>query len=356
MAGSIASLLGPSAEEIVYDLQQAEKLRQQAQLQQSLAGQETQAGRDFYQSGYNLTMGLGKALAGMFGYSEQMTDPRIAKSVAMRKVFSDLSAEDLNDPSKISMLSEMADQYDLPELKLWTADRERKLLEEESVRSAREAKAAADAAETYSGAGTFISPDGRRFNGIRNSRGVIFEVLQDGSLLAAPQNTVKAPLEERAAGTPSNVLVEQALGYVEQHPQFKELDPESKKLISIDLAGKIKEKTSKGMPAPEAVREGLIELAASGKVKEKELSIFSEFINSAASLIGIDELVSPDMFYDALDLTENKQQEQLTTQQQTEPVKQKTVLAEGETVAMDPTTNKKYVIGVDGKVKSEFIE
>ena len=112
---SIASLFGPTAEEIVYDRNQQERLRQQAQLQQSLAGQETQAARDFYQSGYNIAMGVGKGLAGMFGYTDQMQDPRIAKSIAMRKVFSDLSAEDLNDPSKIAMISQLADEYDLPE-------------------------------------------------------------------------------------------------------------------------------------------------------------------------------------------------------------------------------------------------
>jgi len=134
---SIASLFGPTAEEIVYDRNQQERLRQQAQLQQSLAGQETQAARDFYQSGYNIAMGVGKGLAGAFGYSDQMQDPRIAKSIAMRKAFSDLSAEDLNDPSKIAMISQLADEYDLPELKLWTADRERKLLEEESTRQKR---------------------------------------------------------------------------------------------------------------------------------------------------------------------------------------------------------------------------
>ena len=59
MASSIASLFGPTAEEIVYDRNQAERIRQQTELQQSLAGQENQASRDFYQSGYNIAMGVG---------------------------------------------------------------------------------------------------------------------------------------------------------------------------------------------------------------------------------------------------------------------------------------------------------
>lgn len=193
MAGSIASLFGPSAEEIVYDRQQAEKLRQQAQLQQALAGQETQAGRDFYQSGYNLTMGLGKALAGMFGYSEQMQDPRIAKSIAMRKVFSDLSAEDLNDPSKISMLSQMADQYDLPELKLWVADRERKLLEEESDRAYKAGQASK---LDWKNIKEYTTPDGRVFRGGMLGD-QLYEFTQGGSPKLAEKNSVTYTPEKK---------------------------------------------------------------------------------------------------------------------------------------------------------------
>lgn len=159
---SIASLFGPTAEEIVYDRNQQERLRQQAQLQQSLAGQETQAARDFYQSGYNIAMGVGKGLAGAFGYSDQMQDPRIAKSIAMRKAFSDLSAEDLNDPSKIAMISQLADEYDLPELKLWAADRERKLIDEEAARRVAAAKAGQ---KTYTNIKQYERLDGTTFMG-----------------------------------------------------------------------------------------------------------------------------------------------------------------------------------------------
>jgi hypothetical protein len=106
MAKSIASLFGPSAEEIVYDRNQAEKIRQQAQLSQSLAGQETQAGRDFYRSGYNMTKGIGEGLAGLFGYSSQMEDPRIAKSLKLREALGSTDMSDLNDVDKLTALSE----------------------------------------------------------------------------------------------------------------------------------------------------------------------------------------------------------------------------------------------------------
>jgi len=162
MSSSIASLFGPSAEEIVFARQQQERTRQQQQLQSALAAQQSPAARNYYESGYNIAMGLGKGLAGMFGYSEQLQDPRIAKSLAMRKVFSGLSAEDLNDPSKISMISQLADEYDLPELKLWSADRERKLLEEESDRAYKAGQASK---LDWKNVKEYKTPDGRVFRG-----------------------------------------------------------------------------------------------------------------------------------------------------------------------------------------------
>jgi len=229
---SIASLFGPTAEEIVYDRNQQERLRQQAQLQQSLAGQETQAARDFYQSGYNIAMGVGKGLAGMFGYTDQMQDPRIAKSIAMRKVFSDLSAEDLNDPSKIAMISQLADEYDLPELKLWTADRERKLLEEESTRQKR----INDANKLdWKNIKEYTTPDGRVFRGGMLGD-QLYEFTQGGSPTLAEKNSVTYTPDKKITvrdvlrsqlGTVGTVLnargYEKGLGELNQN-EIKELN------------------------------------------------------------------------------------------------------------------------------------
>lgn len=127
MAKSIASLFGPSAEEIVYDRNQAERIRQQAQLQQSLAGQENRASRDFYESGYNMATGAGRGLAGLFGYSEQMTDPRIAKGLKLRQVLGNTGVEDLNDASKVSALSSSLGKEGLTREALYFADRAKEL-------------------------------------------------------------------------------------------------------------------------------------------------------------------------------------------------------------------------------------
>jgi hypothetical protein len=209
---SIASLFGPTAEEIVYDRNQQERLRQQAQLQQSLAGQETQAARDFYQSGYNIAMGVGKGLAGMFGYTDQMQDPRIAKSIAMRKVFSDLSAEDLNDPSKIAMISQLADEYDLPELKLWTADRERKLIDEIAARKVAADKAAK---KEYTNIKEYATPEGRVFRGGQLGDQLI-EFTQGGEpKLAEPGSvTYVAPQKSRQYQYPAPEVLNAAERYL----------------------------------------------------------------------------------------------------------------------------------------------
>jgi len=127
MAKSIASLFGPSAEEIVYDRNQAERIRQQAQLQQSLAGQENRASRDFYESGYNMATGAGRGLAGLFGYSEQIEDPRIAKSLKLRQILGNTGVDDLNDETKLAALSASLGKEGLTREALYFADREKEV-------------------------------------------------------------------------------------------------------------------------------------------------------------------------------------------------------------------------------------
>ena len=271
MASSIASLFGPTAEEIVYDRNQQEKLRQQAQLQQSLAGQETQASRDFYQSGYNIAMGVGKGLAGAFGYSDQMQDPRIAKSIAMRKAFSDLSAEDLNDPSKIAMISQLADEYDLPELKLWTADRERKLLEEESTRQKRINDAAASAMPTIKGEGIYEFEGEKFFGHTRN--GVIYRQFQDGSAQPAPEGALKSK-ELPAVPASTSRDAELVLAAIEEHPKLKNLSNEEKKKAVDFISGASQQ--HKGLSEPEAINKAIDEAIKSNMFKEGDLNYWQE--------------------------------------------------------------------------------
>ena len=94
MANSIASLFGPTAEEIVYAKQQQDMARRQAAEQQGMAMQSSPLAQQFYQSGLNITKGLGA----LFG-DAPMQDPRLAQSIKIRQILgdADVNARSLDD-------------------------------------------------------------------------------------------------------------------------------------------------------------------------------------------------------------------------------------------------------------------
>ena len=104
---SIASLFGPTAEEIVYAKQQQDKLLEQQELQAALGRQQSAAAQTYYQSGYNIAKGLG----GLFGGESMMVDPAIKKAVNIRKIVAEFDGKNLNDPAVLESIAErMADQ------------------------------------------------------------------------------------------------------------------------------------------------------------------------------------------------------------------------------------------------------
>jgi len=108
MASTIASLFGPSAEEIVYERQKEERDRQAQQYQTTLSGlRDTPGASTGYALGYQSGQGLGQAVGGLFGKSPELEDPRIAKALQMRQAFEGMTADDLRDPDK---LQEVADK------------------------------------------------------------------------------------------------------------------------------------------------------------------------------------------------------------------------------------------------------
>ena len=104
---SIASLFGPTAEEIVYAKQQQDKLLEQQELQAALGRQQSAAAQTYYQAGYNIAKGLG----GLFGGEAMMVDPAIKKAVNIRKIVAEFDGKNLNDPAVLESIAErMADQ------------------------------------------------------------------------------------------------------------------------------------------------------------------------------------------------------------------------------------------------------
>ena len=122
MASSIASLFGPSAEEIVYAQQQQDMARRQAAEQQGMAMQSSPLAQQFYQSGLNITKGLG----GLFG-TAPMQDPRLGRNIQLRKILGSTGIEDLNDASKVSALSSSLGKAGLAQEALYFADRAKDL-------------------------------------------------------------------------------------------------------------------------------------------------------------------------------------------------------------------------------------
>jgi hypothetical protein len=122
MASSIASLFGPSAEEIVYAQQQQDMARRQAAEQQGMAMQSSPLAQQFYQSGLNITKGLG----GLFG-TAPMQDPRLGRNIQLRKILGSTGIEDLNDADKVSALSSSLGKAGLAQEALYFADRAKDL-------------------------------------------------------------------------------------------------------------------------------------------------------------------------------------------------------------------------------------
>jgi len=118
MASSIASLFGPSAEEIVYAQQQQDMARRQAAEQQGMAMQSSPLAQQFYQSGLNITKGLG----GLFG-TAPMQDPRLGRNIQLRKILGSTDVDDLNDVDKLNKLSSELAKAGLAQEAMYFSDR-----------------------------------------------------------------------------------------------------------------------------------------------------------------------------------------------------------------------------------------
>ena len=118
MASSIASLFGPTAEEIVYARQQEDKALRQQKLDRGLAIQSDPLSQRFYEAGYNIASGLG----GIFGPAP-MQDPRLGQSIKIRQILGDTNVSDLNDLNKVKTLSQKFAEAGLPKEAIFFADR-----------------------------------------------------------------------------------------------------------------------------------------------------------------------------------------------------------------------------------------
>ena len=151
MASSIASLFGPSAEEIVYAQQQQDMARRQAAEQQGMAMQSSPLAQQFYQSGLNITKGLGA----LFG-DAPMQDPRLAQSIQSRQIMADIGVEDLNDVGQLTTLVQRFSEAGMPEAALYFSDRKNALETQQRDYALELAKATAKGATDPAALNTFL--------------------------------------------------------------------------------------------------------------------------------------------------------------------------------------------------------
>lgn len=201
MASTISSLFGPSAEQIVYDRQKEERDRKDLQYQQTLLGlRDTPGAATGYALGYQSGQGLssavrgfqsgegtqGKILGGLFGKSEQLEDPRLAKALQMRQAFEGMTAADLKDPDK---LQEVMDKLQA------SGNTEAAFQVGNMVTSARDASR-----QTMSQTGVLFEHQGQLIRGGYNEYGQAVGIDQQGNQFTLPADAIE--VQKGTAPTP----------------------------------------------------------------------------------------------------------------------------------------------------------
>jgi len=108
MAGSIASLFGPSAEEIVYERQKEERERNDLNFYRGLQAIDVPGVATGMVIGRSIGQGLEQVGQGLFGESQEIQDPRLTKALQMKQIFEGITAADMRNPDKLEALAQRA--------------------------------------------------------------------------------------------------------------------------------------------------------------------------------------------------------------------------------------------------------
>lgn len=128
MAETIASLFGPTPEQIEYDRQQAERRRRDDLYATNLAAfkGDLPGFATGYALGTGVGEGLGQAAQGIFGM-EPMKDPSLAKSKKSREILREFSTSNLDDPAVLSKMARVFADNDMPEQAMAIQEQARQL-------------------------------------------------------------------------------------------------------------------------------------------------------------------------------------------------------------------------------------
>jgi hypothetical protein len=109
MASTIASLFGPSAEEIMYQQQQDERDRQAVEFYRGLGAIDVPGVATGMVAGRGIGQGLRQAVQGAFG-TGPMQDPALAKATSIRNILGKTDLTNLNDPNMLDSLAQQMQQ------------------------------------------------------------------------------------------------------------------------------------------------------------------------------------------------------------------------------------------------------
>lgn len=108
MAGSVASLFGPSAEQIVYERQKEERERNDLNFYRGLQAIDVPGVATGMVIGRSIGQGLEQVGQGLFGESQEIQDPRLTKALQMKQIFEGITAADMRNPDKLEALAQRA--------------------------------------------------------------------------------------------------------------------------------------------------------------------------------------------------------------------------------------------------------
>tara|TARA_R100000951_G_C2651558_1_gene184560 strand:- start:4762 stop:5556 length:795 start_codon:yes stop_codon:yes gene_type:complete len=172
------------------------------------------------------------------------------------------------------MISQLADQYDLPELKLWAADRERKLLEEESTRQKRinDANKA-----TTKGHGLYSVPgvEGTQQGYIVERQGQSPTIYLSSTNQPAPPDTKKyiaPPSSETGQVSKSTKFdIGKVKQYFKSQIEVDELSENDRLNLYQDAAGDVAELMKRENLSETEARKRVVEDYVANRVRDREL-------------------------------------------------------------------------------------
>ena len=242
MASSIASLFGPSAEELMYNQQQLREQQQQQQLQQNLSMQSSPLAQQFYQSGYNIASGLGAGISGLFG-AKPMQDPRLAQSTKLRDILGETGVNDLSDFNKVSDLAKKLSEGGFTREALYFSDRATtlKALDTEAVKQRNEERLAKEPKLNAE----WVTEEGETV-GMNNAKE--WFRMRDMKKIDASELILKTDFNARtkSTGSASGTEEKQAQRYLEA--QFDDLDLSEDDLsyVAMLIANEVKNLVAQG--------------------------------------------------------------------------------------------------------------